>query len=149
MSEAFAPEPEVPPTQEVELTPEQQRAREIMRGLAHEMDRRVEKRGMMSQSAWRSNQGASIHYMRMEHAGQVSGSVKVHGIGGSFEASEYTLGFVHDSRSETNEEVLTVQHPTLGNEHIDTINEVDLKFLDYVQAALHDPENEVRPEHLQ
>lgn len=154
MSEAFAPEPHSPqaeeaPTQEVELTPEQQRAREIMRGLAHEMHRRVERHGMMSQSAWRSNQGASIHYMRMEHAGQVSGSVKVHGIGGSFEASEYTLAFVHDSRTETNEEVLTVQHPNLGNEHVEAINEVDLKFLDYVQAALGDPENEVRPEHLQ
>lgn len=153
MSEALAHEsqaqPELAESQELALTPEQLRAREIMRALAHEMANRVEKNGMMAQSAWRSNQGASIHYMRIEHAGQVSGSLKVHGIGGSFEASEYTLGFVHDQRTQTNEEVLTVQHPNQANQHTEIVNTVDIKFLDYVQAALHDPENEVKPEHLQ
>lgn len=136
--------PSQPEGLEQERSPEQEKARAIMRQIAEIMDQRAETNSILKQASWRGNRGASIMYMHIANSG---GAVKVHGAGGTYTASEYTFATSYTPEGSVQEE-LTVQHPTEGNAPITDMNAVDIAFLGYVHEELLDPNEEVTPDLL-
>lgn len=131
----------LPNTAEQELSPEQQEARGILRGLTQGMADRVSPEAagtMMQQAFWRGQRGAKLVYLKMGEAS----SLKVHGAGATGESSEYTFGVMESADGSAAEE-LTVQHPT--NNHIPTaeLTEIDIKYLRYVESEFYDQQSEI------
>lgn len=131
----------LPNTAEQELSPEQQEARGVLRGLTQAMADRVSPEAagaMMQQAFWRGQRGAKLVYLRMGEAT----SLKVHGAGATGESSEYTFGALEGPDGVTTEE-LTVQHPVNNHVPTDALNEVDIKFLRYVEGEFYDQQSEI------
>jgi hypothetical protein len=131
----------LPNTAEQELSPEQQEARGVLRGLTQAMAGRVSPEAagtMMHQAHWRGQRGAKLVYLRMGEAT----SLKVHGAGATGESSEYTFGTLEGPDGTTTEE-LTVQHPTNSHVPTDELNDVDINFLRYVESEFYDQQSEI------